>query len=121
MRDDRPKSCRELSELEQRFERFRQTNKTDTQCTVFQNFPNGVLHIQLFGIDPNTLGHEEGVIPYFFGRLNLEAVQQLPHNQIHTFIKSLVKFIQTAPGLYTDPGKIDGSKAQVAPAEGPCP
>ena len=24
MRDDRPKSCRELSELEQRFERFRE-------------------------------------------------------------------------------------------------
>ena len=85
---------------------------------MLQHFPHLVFPLELFGIDPHALAHEEGVIAHPLAGLNFEALQQLIEHQIHHPIQTGEEIVDVAIGLDGQPGQVDGGEAQIAAAVG---
>ena len=77
---------------------------------MLQYLAYGVVNGQVLGINPDALGHQERIVAYLSGRLNLKSMQQLTDNKIHHIIKFLIKNFEIAVGFNSQPGKVDGSK-----------
>ena len=61
---------------------FRQADETHRQSAVLQNLTHLVIRLQVIGIKPNPLLHQEGIVPGFFLCLQFKAVQKLINDQI---------------------------------------
>ena len=64
-----------------------QTNESDAQCTMLQNLCYTVIHIQMLGINPDSLPHQKRIVSDNLGTLNLETVHQLTDDKIHHVVQ----------------------------------
>ena len=50
-----------------RLEAFGETDEPHGQRTVLQHLTHGIVPVELFGVEPHALPHEEGVIAHAAG------------------------------------------------------
>ncbi len=81
---------------QQGLEGFGQPDKTHSQGAVLEHFADAVIPVQLAGVQPDAVAHEEGIIAHLLAALNLEPVQQLAEYQVNLVIQQGVKFFHIA-------------------------
>ena len=89
---------------------FRQADEADGQRAVLQHLADLVGGLQLVGIQPHALPHQEGEVVHVLLRLDLEAVQQLLRHQLQQLVQPLVEALLIAPVFQRDARQVDGGE-----------
>ena len=100
----------------ERLQRFRQANKAHGKRAVLEHFAHFVIGLELFGVNPHALTHQERRIVHALLRLNLKALVQLAHAQVQLGIKQVEEQVNVAMGANSQARQVDRGKAQIAAA-----
>ena len=93
-----------------------QADEAHGQRAVPEHLAHLVVPVQLVGIQPNALPHEEGVVAHVLAALDLKTLQQLSHTQVQHPVQPLEEQGKIPLGLDGQTRQVDGGEAQVAPA-----
>ena len=102
----------------QRLERFGKADEADGERAVLQHLRDRIVAVELFGIDPHALSHQERVVVRLLAALDLEAVHQLLLDEREPRVEQLVKLFDVALCLDAQPRQVDRGEAQVAAPAG---
>ena len=97
---------------------FRKADKADGERAVLEHLAHFVVPVQLVGIDPYALTHEEGIVAHALFALDLESLGQLIYGQIHHAGKLTKEHVEVLVGFDGKAREVDGSKGQVSAAVG---
>lgn len=100
----------------QGFQALRQSDKADGQGAVLEHLAHAVIPVQLFGIQPHALAHEEGEVVDLFVGDDFKALQKLLMHQVQHALQLLKEPLHVALCLDGDAGKVDGGEGEVSAA-----
>ena len=100
----------------QGFQALRQSDEADGQGAVLEYLAHAVVPVQLFGIQPHALAHEEGEVVDLFVGDDFKALQKLLMHQVQHALQLLKEPLHVALCLDGDAGKVDGGEGEVAAA-----
>ena len=93
-----------------------QADEAHGQGAVLQDLTDLVVPLQLLGVDPHALAHQEGCVLHTLAALELEALQQLLDAQVDGVVQALEEEVQVTLGLDAQAGQVQGGEGQVAAA-----
>ena len=99
---------------DKRLETFGQTNEANGQRPMLKHFAHLILGGELFGINPDALPHQEGVVLAFLVALNFQPFEKLLENQIDHLVQLEKEGRHVSLCQNAEPGKVDRGEAQVA-------
>ena len=99
-----------------RHQALRKADEARGQRAVLQNLALLVGGLELLGVDPHALAHEERRVVDVLARLDLEALVELAGDQLQLGIEQVEEQIQVALGADGQTRQVDGRERQVAAA-----
>ena len=105
-----------MMRADERLERLGKTDEAHRERAVLEHLAHAILPAELFRIQPDAVAHEERIIAYLLGRLDLVAVHELPEDQIDLFVQQAIEGRHVAARFQAEARQVDGREAQIAAA-----
>ena len=83
---------------------------------VLEHLAQRLVRVELFGVDPHALAHQEGEVAHGLVGDDLKALVELVDDQIHLAVQVLEEDLDVALRLDGQARQVDGGEAQVAAA-----
>ena len=93
---------------------FCQTDESHGECSVLEDFSQLIGELELVGIQPYALSHQEREVIYVLACLYLESVEELLCHEFHHSVQFLVEDLLIALGFQCQSRQVDGCEGQVA-------
>ena len=101
---------------DERLEGLGQTDEAAGQGAVLEHLADRIVRVELFGIQPDALAHEEGIVAHLLLGLDLEAGEKLVDDEVDLAVEILEEEVDVAVAADRDAGQVDRGEAQVAAA-----